>query len=40
MKKEFLSVMLSGLLRTSIPIQMYADAVEDNTANTVSVYTV
>lgn len=36
MKNKFLSVVLSALLLTSMPIQIYANAVEDNTANTVS----
>lgn len=36
MKNKFLSVMLSGLLITSMPIQMYANAVEGNSANTLS----
>lgn len=36
MKNKILSVILSGLLLTSMPIQMYVNAVEDNTANTLS----
>ncbi len=36
MKNKFLSVMLSGLMLASMPIQMYADAIEDNTANILS----
>lgn len=36
MKNKFLSVMLSGLLITSMPIQVYANAVEGNSANTLS----
>lgn len=38
MKNKFLSVMLSALLLTTMPIQICANAVEDNTANTASVY--
>lgn len=33
MKNKFLSVMLSALLLTTMPIQICANAVEDNTAN-------
>lgn len=36
MKNKFFSVMLSGLLLASMPIQMYTNAVEDNSANTLS----
>lgn len=36
MKNKFLSVMLSGLIFTSMPIQMCANAIEDNTENTLS----
>lgn len=36
MKNKFLSVMLSGLMLASMPIQMYANAVEDDTADTLS----
>lgn len=36
MKNKFLSVMLSGLLLTSMPIQIYANAIETDTANTLS----
>lgn len=44
MNKKFLSIMLSGLMLASVPIQMCANAIEDNTSNnlstenTVSVY--
>lgn len=36
MKNKFFSVILSALLLTSMPIQIYANAVEENTANTLS----